>query len=71
MKSAMAVLWEAVRDEGAEGKVGAIAKMDDVFGLENFVSLITFAKTSGQTAKLLSGACDYLLWFAKNRNAIK
>jgi cysteinyl-tRNA synthetase len=30
---AMAVLWELVRDEGAKGKVGAIQKIDEVFGL--------------------------------------
>lgn len=30
---AMAVLWKLVRDEEAEGRVGAIRKMDEVFGL--------------------------------------
>lgn len=30
---AMAVLWKLVRDEKAKGKVGAIGKMDEVFGL--------------------------------------
>jgi len=33
---AMAVLWKLVRDEGAEGKVGAVRAMDEVFGLELF-----------------------------------
>ena len=31
---AMAVLWELVRDEKASGKVGAVRKMDEVFGLK-------------------------------------
>jgi cysteinyl-tRNA synthetase len=30
---AMAVLWKLVRDNKAKGKVGAIGKMDEVFGL--------------------------------------
>jgi cysteinyl-tRNA synthetase len=30
---AMAVLWKLVRDEKAKGKIGAIGKMDEVFGL--------------------------------------
>jgi adenine-specific DNA-methyltransferase len=42
--------------------------MDEVFGSENFVSLITFAKTSGFESKELARAGDYLLWFAKNKN---
>jgi adenine-specific DNA-methyltransferase len=40
--------------------------MDEVFGSENFVRLITFAKTSGQTDKLLASVSDYLLWYAKD-----
>jgi cysteinyl-tRNA synthetase len=31
---ALQVLWKIARDEGTEGKIGAIKKMDDVFGLE-------------------------------------
>ena len=42
--------------------------MDEVFGSENFVSLITFAKTSGFESKELARAGDYLLWFAKNKS---
>ena len=34
MPGALAVLWNLVRDEKAEGKVGTIKKMDQVFGLE-------------------------------------
>lgn len=33
MPGAIAVLWELVRDSDAKGKVGTIAKMDEVFGL--------------------------------------
>ena len=33
MPGALAVLWKLVRDEKAEGRVGAVRKMDEVFGL--------------------------------------
>lgn len=45
--------------------------MDEVFGGENFVSLITFTKTTGLGTKLLSTRCDYLLWYAKDVERIK
>jgi hypothetical protein len=41
--------------------------MDEVFGEQNFVSLITFQKTTGQTSGLLPGISDYLLWYARDR----
>ena len=41
--------------------------MDEVFGSENFVSIITFKKTGAQTTTLLPPVCDYLLWYAKDR----
>jgi len=34
MPGAVAVLWKLVRDEKAEGKIGTIRKMDQVFGLD-------------------------------------
>ena len=45
--------------------------MDEVFGAENFCSLITFAKTSGQTDNLLASVSDYLVWFARDRSQVK
>ena len=45
------------------------AVTDEVFGEENFVSLIPFAKTSGATSSQLAATCDYLLWYAKNKDA--
>jgi adenine-specific DNA-methyltransferase len=45
--------------------------MDEVFGDTNFVSLITVAKTTGQTADLLSGVSDYILWAAKSKAKVK
>jgi len=45
--------------------------MDEVFGSENFVSLITFKKTGGHTPKTLSNICDYIIWYGKNKGEIK
>jgi adenine-specific DNA-methyltransferase len=45
--------------------------MDEVFGLGNFVSLITFKKTTGLTGKLLTKVSDYLVWYAKDFGQIK
>ena len=45
--------------------------MDEVFGSENFCSLITFAKTSGQTDNRLASVSDYVLWYAKLRDVVK
>ena len=45
--------------------------MDEVFGAENFVALIPFAKTSGLSSKLLYGVFDFILWYAKDKEQIK
>ena len=45
---------------------------DEVFGVGNAVAIIDFAKTSGLAASdALATACDYLLWYAKDRSQIK
>jgi adenine-specific DNA-methyltransferase len=45
--------------------------MDEVFGSENFVSQITYAKTAGATSDLLPGTTDFVIWFAKARDHVK
>ncbi len=47
------------------------ALMDEVLGRENFISLITFRKTSGATSDFLGGITDYLVWYAKDRSQAK
>ena len=42
--------------------------MDEVFGVENFVSQITFSKTSSATVNLLPSTADYILWFGKTKD---
>jgi adenine-specific DNA-methyltransferase len=39
--------------------------LDEVFGSENFISLITYTKTVGQTSDFLPGTSDYILWYAR------
>lgn len=45
--------------------------MDEVFGPQNFLSLVTFSKTSGATTKTLPTTSDYLLWYAKDAALLK
>ncbi len=47
------------------------ALMDEVFGDENFVSLITVKKTSASTEEFLSSVNDYLVWYAKSKERVK
>ncbi|MDR3738081.1 MAG: DNA methyltransferase [Terracidiphilus sp.] len=45
--------------------------LDEVFGSQNFVSLITLRKTGGTTGEYLPGTADYLLWYAKDARVLK
>ncbi|MBI5442580.1 MAG: site-specific DNA-methyltransferase, partial [Deltaproteobacteria bacterium] len=45
--------------------------LDEVFGPENFVSLVTFSKTAGATVLMLPSTADYILWYAKKRDKTK
>lgn len=45
--------------------------MDEVFGSENFVSLITFKKTLPLGSSGLAGISDYIIWYAKEKECIK
>ncbi len=45
--------------------------MDEVFGSENFVALVSFAKTSSSTGEILPSTSDYLLCYARQRSQVK
>ena len=50
--------------------------LDEVFGSDNFVSLITFKKTSGAGSPsggtlTLPTVADYILWYARDREHVK
>lgn len=44
--------------------------LDEVFGVENFVSQITFLKTSSSTSEF-GGIADYIVWYARDRSLMK
>ena len=45
--------------------------MDEVFGAENCISVISFAKTTSASGDLLGSVNDFLLWYAKDRSRLK
>jgi adenine-specific DNA-methyltransferase len=45
--------------------------MDEVYGAENFVGMITFRKTTSLGSQGFSSVCDYLLWYARDRSRAK
>jgi adenine-specific DNA-methyltransferase len=45
--------------------------LDEVFGRENFVAVVGFAKTGGFGTRLLPSTYDFLLWYAKDRSQVK
>ena len=47
------------------------AVMDEVFGAENFSSLITVRKTGGLGSSGLTGISDFVLWYAKSLESLK
>ena len=47
------------------------ALLDEVFGDSNFVSLITFLKTSSSTTNYLANTSDYILWYGREKSSLK
>lgn len=45
--------------------------MDEIFGVENFMSIISFRTTSGLGSKFLSSNGDFLIWYAKKKDSVK
>jgi adenine-specific DNA-methyltransferase len=45
--------------------------LDEVFGSENFFTLITFKKTLPLGSSGLAGISDYIVWYAKSKKAVK
>ncbi len=45
--------------------------MDEVFGKANFCGIIAFKKTTGLTSELVAQVCDFLVWYSRNREAVK
>lgn len=45
--------------------------MDEVFGSDNFVGMISFVTTSGRTSSAIPTICDYLIWYSKDHASLK
>lgn len=45
--------------------------LDEVFGSENFVSQITYKKTTSSTGEFLAGVSDYIIWYSRNREHLR
>ena len=45
--------------------------MDEVFGEDNFVSLITMRKTTSEGASLLGATTDFIVWYGKSSDQTK
>jgi adenine-specific DNA-methyltransferase len=45
--------------------------LDDAFGRENFIALVTFKKTSGATGQYLPTTSDYVIWYARHKDSMK
>jgi adenine-specific DNA-methyltransferase len=56
---------------GDENVHRVLALMDEILGSENFVSLISFEKSTGLGARLLPRNCDYIVWYAKRLDVVK
>ncbi|MGH7647129.1 MAG: DNA methyltransferase, partial [Gemmatimonadaceae bacterium] len=45
--------------------------LDELFGPNNFVAVVSFKKTGAQTSTLLPSVADYLLWYARDISRVK
>jgi len=47
------------------------AVMDEVFGESNFVSMLVFKKTGGQSSSAIANVNDFIVWYARDRSRLK
>ncbi|MBX8470555.1 site-specific DNA-methyltransferase [Pseudomonas sp. RIT778] len=47
------------------------ALLDEVFGEDNFISMIQVQKTGSQSASLLANTVDFVLWYARTKEKVK
>jgi adenine-specific DNA-methyltransferase len=47
------------------------ALMDEVFGENNFASIIQVQKTGSQASNLLANTVDFIIWFTKSKEVVK
>lgn len=44
---------------------------DEIFGSDNFITLISYTTTSGFATNFISRAGDYIIWYAKSKTNVK
>ena len=47
------------------------ALMDELFGENNYLSLINFQTSTGRTSATLDSVSDYIVWYAKDKSKVK
>ncbi|MFI7209471.1 site-specific DNA-methyltransferase [Micromonospora aurantiaca (nom. illeg.)] len=78
LRDRFAVAHELLADSGSifvqigEENVHRVRTLlDEVFGAANFVTMISYVKTSSSTSPFLGGTMDYIVWFAKDKDQLK
>ena len=78
LRDRLTVAWDLLTESGSifvqigdENVHRVRAVVDEVFGEENFVSLILYRRGGFQTTATLPGTFDYILWYAKSNKSIK
>jgi adenine-specific DNA-methyltransferase len=66
--SASGSIFVQIGDENVHRVRGVL---DEIFGSENFVSLITYKTSIGLGAQYLDNTSNYLLWFCKDKDRAK
>jgi len=56
---------------GDENLHRARALLDEIFGEDNFVSIIQVQKTGSMAANMLANTVDFIIWFAKSKEKAK
>ncbi len=56
---------------GDENVARVRSLMDEIYGEDNFIALIAYAKTTGFSGNYLSSVCDYLVWYSKSAKGLK
>jgi adenine-specific DNA-methyltransferase len=79
LRDRLKLAWDLLDDTGSifvqistENMKYVLLILDEIFGPKNQVEVISFRKkTMPLGGRLLEGNCDYLLWFAKDKEKIK
>ena len=45
--------------------------LDEIFGEDNYVSLISYKTSVGLGSKTLDNVCNYILWYSKSKQDLK